>query len=183
MKIKLLNGRDMECIPGTKFYERHVSIRSDETNIIFNLFKESVWLILNNSERIMNDSRMFLTPIYSQSFSPFFSNSRPRIGTFLEWWLQYPEYSRDKYGNPIYCISGNPMTGSHSCHAIDIEGNYRKATEKSFLHILTSFGRVNSLYKNAKLTCKCYDLLDVINILRNNGLEDESHNQLDLDNK
>lgn len=167
MTITLLNGNELECFRGENFIESHVSIRSEETRLILNEFKESAWLFINNAERIMCDSRMFLTPIYTQSFSPFFK-SRPRIGTFLEWWLHYPQYSRDGHGNPIYCISGNPMTGSHACYVIDPDGNSRKVSEKSLLPILTSFGKVNSLYKDAKLTCEHYEMQDVIRMLKAN---------------
>ena len=168
MKITLLSGKELECYRGADFTDRYASIGAEESRLILNDFKESAWLFLNNTEKIMADSRMFLAPVYSQSFSPFFSGSRPRIGTFLEWWLHYPQFSCDKEGNPIFCISGNPMTGSHACHVIDPEGNSRKASEKSFLRILTSFGKINSLYKDAKLTCEHYELQEVIRLLDRN---------------
>lgn len=165
MQITMLNGEILECLPGTEFHDCCNSIPMEELNLILKEFKESVWLLLNHAERIMTDSRMFLAPVYSQTFSPFFSGARPRIGTFLEWWLHYPQYSRDCNGDPIFCISGNPMTGSHSCYAIDPAGQTRKATEKSLLPILKSFGHVNSLYPEVKLKCKHYEMKEVIKIL------------------
>lgn len=128
------------------------------------IFLHLVWFLLENAERIMSDSRLFLCPVYSQVFSPFFSG-RPRLGTFIEWWLHYPEKSRDNDGNPIFCISGNPMTGSHGCYSVGPNGKTRKVTERGFGSIISSFGKVNSLYKDVKKDCEYYEFDEVIRIL------------------
>lgn len=112
----------------------------------------------------MSDSRMFLCPIYSQVFSPFF-NKRPRLGTFIEWWTQYPEVSCDEEGNPIYFISGNPMTGSHACYSIEKSGDCRIARERDFLNILSSFSSVNKRYLDVKADGEYFEFEEVLKIL------------------
>ena len=168
--ITLLNGKELECYQGKSFMGRsHQRIFKDE-NENMPLFENFVWFLLENAEKIMSDSRMFLCPIYSQVFSPFFTGM-PRLGTFIEWWLYYPERSRDKEGNPIFCISGNPMTGSHGCYSVDKNGHARKVSELSFGSILKSFGKVNSLYKEVKKDCEYYEFDEVIRILSGESYE------------
>lgn len=162
--IKLMNGEQLECYPEKPFGARSSHRVFMEENENMAEFKNFVWFLLNNADKIMADSRIFLCPVYSQMFSPFFSGV-PRLGTFIEWWLHYPEKSRDKDGNPIFCISGNPMTGSHACYSINPEEKTRKVTERGFGAILSSFGKVNSLYKEEKKNCEYYEFDEVIRIL------------------
>lgn len=162
--ITLLNGQELECYKDDAFVPRPLNqiCREEHDNML--IFLHFVWFLLDNADKIMADSKMFLCPMYSQVFSPFFSG-RPRLGTFIEWWIHHPEKSRDNDGNPIFCISGNPMTGSHGCYSIDPEGNKRKVMERGFGAILSSFGKVNSLYKEAKENCEYYEFDEVIKIL------------------
>lgn len=162
--ITLLNGKQLECFPGEPFEGRSNQFIFKEEYENMPMFEHFVWFLLDNADKIMADSRMFLCPGYSQVFSPFFSG-RPRLGTFLEWWLHYPEKSRDDDGNPIFCMSGNPMTGSHGCYSINREGNTRKVTERGFGTIIGSFVKVNSLYNDVKEECEYYEFDEVIRLL------------------
>ena len=163
-KITLLNGHILECLkrPEHAKTTQPVKYLEDMSNI--DVFKYFANFLLENADRILSDSRIFLCPIYTQCFSTFF-RGRPTLGTFIEWWLEYPEFSRDKNGNPIYCISGNPMTGSHACYSISKSGSSGIVMENKFLDILKSFGKVNSLYKEAKDNCEFYQLNKVLRIL------------------
>ena len=163
-KIILLNGDTLECKKKSIKAKttQPVKYLADMSNI--DVFKYFANFLLENADRILSDSGMFLCPIYTQCFSPFIKG-RPTLGTFLEWWLEYPEFSRDKNGNPIYCISGNPMTGSHACYSISKSGSSRIVTENKFLDMLKSFGKVNSLYKEAKDNCEFHQLNEVLKIL------------------
>lgn len=162
--ITLLNGKQLECFQGETFVGRSYQRIFKEENENMPLFEHVVWFLLDNADKIMADSKMFLCPMYSQVFSPFFSGM-PRLGTFIEWWIHHPEKSRDNDGNPIFCISGNPMTGSHACYSISREGKTRKVTERGFDTILSSFGKVNSLYKGVKEDCEYYEFDEVVRLL------------------
>lgn len=54
----------------------------------------------------------------------------PSLGGYIDWWINDPEYSRDKHGNYIWSVVGNPMTGSNHCRAVDDNGNDFKAELK-----------------------------------------------------
>ena len=163
-KITLLNGKSLICLNDSKRQQvsQPVKYLEDMSNV--DVFKYFANFLLENADKIMSDSRMFFCPIYSQVFSPFFKR-RPTLGTFIEWWLEYPEFSRDKNGNPIFCISGNPMTGSHACYSVSKSGYAGIVKENKFKDILKSFGHVNSLYKEAKDYCEFYQLNEVLKIL------------------
>ena len=51
----------------------------------------------------------------------------PSLGGYIDWWINRPEYSRDKNGYYIWSLVGNPMTGSHACSAVDDNGEDHKA--------------------------------------------------------
>lgn len=163
-KIILLNGETLECKKKSITADTTQPFKYLEDMSNFEVFKYFANFLLENGKRIMNDSRMFLCPIYTQCFSSFFKE-RPTLGTFIEWWLEYPEFSRDRNGNPIYCISGNPMTGSHACYSISKSGSSGIVMENKFSDILKSFGKVNSLYREAKGNCEFYQLNEVLKIL------------------
>lgn len=163
-KITLLTGITLECVVGKPFEGKTGTEIFQSEGKVLPVFENFAHFLLENADRIMNDSRMFFCPIYSQVFSPFFKK-RPRLGTFIEWWLNYPDISHDNYGNPIFCISGNPMTGSHACYSVDKEGNSRRATERKFWEIITSFGKVNSLYEDVKIEAEYYEFEEVLKIL------------------
>ena len=131
-EITLLNGNTLESVGGKPFEgESETEIYRNEGKVL-PVFKNFALFLLENADRIMSDSKMFLCPIYSRVFSPWFTESRPRLGTFIELWTRYPEKSRDNDGNPIYCISGNPMNGSQACYSIDKRGDRRIARERLF---------------------------------------------------
>ena len=163
-KITLLNGKSLVCLKGHKRLETSQPVKYLEDMSNLEVFKYFANFLLDNANIIRRDSRMFFCPIYTQSFSSFF-RGRPVLGTFIEWWLQYPEFSRDKNGNPIYSISGDPTTESHACYSVNKSGYSIIATENKFLDILKSFGRVNSLYQEAKENCEFYQLNEVLKSL------------------
>ena len=57
------------------------------------------------------------------------------------------------------------MTESHACYSISKIGSSRIVTENKFLDMVKSFGKVNSLYKEAKDNCEFHQLNEVLKIL------------------
>lgn len=163
--ITLMNGNKLECEVGKPFTGKTKTEIYKEEGKFLPVFENFVWLLLENADLIMKDSRMFLCPIYSQSFPSFLTIRRPRLGTFIEWWTQCSDVSCDKYGNPIYYISGRPMTGGHSCCSIDKCGNSRTPYERDFITIVKSFSSVNNKYMEVKADGEYYEFEEVLKIL------------------
>ena len=87
----------------------------------------------------------------------------PCLGAFVEWWLNCEEYSRDESGNPIYSISGNPMTGSSGCGSVDAAGNLHRAVLRHrFIEVVKSFNRIANRYRRAAEECEAYTLEQVL---------------------
>lgn len=160
--ITLNDGRQIECFIAENLKER-VAGESDEAR---KLFHDNILRFIEHSEEILNDSRMFLTPIYSQSFSPFFG--RPTLGAFVEWWKQCVIEPVERNGYPICSIAGNPQTGSNTCWAVKPDGTLVKADViVSFIDLLNSFGKINGRYRYLSEFCQTYALQEVIDRLKN----------------
>lgn len=159
--MTLSGGRQLECYL-TNNMKTLPSGRDDEEG---RLFYSNVPLFLKHSDEILGDSRMFFTPVYSQSFSPFFS--RPTLGAFVEWWNKCTRKPVERNGYPICYISGNPMTGSHACQSVAPDGKLVKADLcVSFIELLKSFGNINSRYRNLSAFYQSYSLKYVVDILK-----------------
>lgn len=159
--ITLNDGRQIECFIAENLKES----LSDEFPEDKKLFADNIHFFIEHSEDILNDSRMFLTPIYSQSFSPFFS--RPTLGVFVEWWKQCRSEPVERNGYPIRSIAGNPQTGSNTCWAVKPDGTVVKADIiVSFFDFLKSFGKINVRYRYLSEFCQTYTLQEVVNRLK-----------------
>ncbi len=133
-EIKLLDGTILPCYPAS-----HVAVDYGiDKNSDRQLFYSNVNLFLDNADVILNDSRMFLAPVYCGKTC--FTRSVPTLGVYVEFWRKCREMSVEKNGLPIYYISGNPMTGSHACAALTLHGVTVKPTLKiCFIDLLKLF--------------------------------------------
>lgn len=159
--MTLSDGKQLECYL-TDDIKTLPTGRNDEDG---RLFYSNVPLFLKHSDEILDDSRMFFTPVYSQSFSPFFS--RPTLGAFVEWWNKCTREPVERNGYPICYISGNPMTGSHACQSVTPDGKLMKANLcVSFIELLKSFGKINGRFRNLSAFYQSYSLKDVVDRLK-----------------
>lgn len=159
--ITLSDGKQLECLLNDDIK----TLPSGSVDEERRLFCSNIQLFLKHSDEILSDSRMFLTPIFSQSFSPFFS--RPTLGAFVEWWNKCTREPVERNGYPICYISGNPMTGSHACQSVSPDGKLVKADLRvSFIELLKSFGKINGRFRNLSAFYQSYSLKDVVDRLK-----------------
>lgn len=159
--ITLTDGRKIECHVAPEIKSLNMGRLKENARLFFN----NVLLFIEHSDAILSDSRMFLTPIYSQSFSPFFT--RPTLGAFVEWWNVCARKPIERHGYPICYISGNPMTGNHACLAVAPDGNIVKAELlTSFIGLLRSFGSINRKYRHLSELCETYSIQEVVSTLK-----------------
>ena len=137
------------------------------------IFFENAWFFLEHAETILNDSRMYLAPVKVQNGVAYTGTSgfqHPTLGIYLEWWLNFKEAAIDANGNPIWYISGSPLSGSNCCKAATMEGDSVKINQRTpFLEIWTSFCKVNNRYNDVKLNYEAYSLEEVLIKLRGEG--------------
>lgn len=192
-KITLINGAVLKCylreeatdIPSSELsidksgeYLSSCGIRVKQTKQLspYECAKpmlDNIALILDNAERILSDSRMFLAPLQIQNGFAYTGISgflRPTLGVYVEWWKEYYKESHDKDGNPIWFISGSPLSGCHACSSVLKDGSKTKKCDlqTTLLAVGHSFATVNNRYNEAKAKCCAYTFDQVIEILRNN---------------
>ena len=98
------------------------------------LFTDNVFLILANRERILNDSRMLLTPVTVRNglaYTGAFSTAT--LGVYIEWWMCAP-YSvlfdeKDDTMALIWYLSGSPLSGGNLCSMVTELADYHDAKE------------------------------------------------------
>ena len=137
------------------------------------IFFENAWFFLEHAEEILSDSRMYLAPVKVQNGIAYTGTSgfqHPTLGIYLEWWLNFKEAAIDGNGNPIWYISGSPLSGNNCCKAASMDGDSVKIKQRTpFLDIWTSFYKVNNRYNEVKLNYEAYSLEEVLITLRDEG--------------
>lgn len=150
------------------------------------IFWENAWLLYKNSDNILTDSRMFLSPLKAHNNLAYFGTNGlkdPTVGVYIEWWLHYPEISVLPEGL-IWHFAGSPLSGTNSCGIVTPENRKMTMHSRPFRDIWRSFIEVNTRYTVAKQRCETYALEDVIILLRGeeyrNYLNETRQEEIDL---
>ena len=194
--ITLIDGRQLDCYPiafpsdeivssefsldttgqylqiGTKPHfttDKELAERRKQEEIDEKLFYEHAHIFLANTDKILSDSRLFLTPVNVVNGLAYTGTSgfrKPTLGVYIEWWLYHKDASIDAKGHPIWFISGSPLSGSNACSVVDSKGKtHRAQLNGSFLAVWSSFVEVNNRYNEFKGRYMAYELREVIDIL------------------
>ena len=153
---------------------RHVAApRSDEEREKeVKLFLNNAFLFLQNCDRIMSDSRMFLCPVPIQNGLAYTGTAgfnHPTLGVYLEWWLSCEKATILKEDGTkwlVYFISGSPLTGANKCGIVNERGNIESETLCPFSPVWRSFASINKRYDEAKSIFQAYTMDKVVRILR-----------------
>lgn len=195
-KITLIDGRQLDCYPiafpsdeivssefsldttgqylqiGTKPHfttDKELAERRKQEEIDEKLFYEHAHIFLANTDKILSDSRLFLTPVNVVNGLAYTGTSgfhKPTLGVYIEWWIYHKDASIDAKGLPIWFISGSPLSGSNACSAVDRKGKtHRAQLNGSFSAVWSSFVKVNNRYNEFKGRYMAYDMKEVIDIL------------------
>ena len=135
------------------------------------LFRNNIPLFLANKERILSDSRLFLTPIPMKNNLAFVGTDgfqNPTLGVFIEWLLCCPQVIRTdrRHHTWVIChICGSPLSGANHCTWVNELGRTKTAAIYPFLPVWQSFSKVNTRYGTAKTTCETYTLDKAVTLL------------------
>lgn len=145
------------------------SKRRPQTELV-RQFLDHIMLFCSNIERILSDSRLFLTPVPVQNGLAFTGTSgflSPTLGVYAEWWHHNHNESHDKENNPIWFITGSPLSGSHACSSITPDGSTISCCklQGAFSNTWRSFMEINNRYNDAKAQCEACSLDEAIRIL------------------
>lgn len=136
-----------------------------------NLFLRNVHRLIAAGDKIMADSRMFLAPLPIHSGLAYMGTSgmcNPTLGVYIEWWRNHVcAWTKDQRGvlQPIYFISGSPLTGCNECAYVSPDGESHTTSVSHFSNVWRSFAKVNTHYTEAKQMYESYTLAEVIDML------------------
>lgn len=209
-KIVLLNGTELACIPRTlqPQIQEESEMRLDATGKFLcvggkpcppqssnkeesaqklplegsdrDLFLKHAHFFFHNADRILKDSRMFLTPIPTSSHLAYSGTSgfqSPTLGIYIEWWLHCEiDNTHDDKGRDAltYHIAGSPLTGSNSCSCVYPDGTTAPVLYDHFGTIWKSFVQINQRYAESKQLYEAYTLQQVLQILLSTEQSEES---------
>ena len=128
--------------------------------------------LYEHRERIMADSRMFLTPLPFKNGLAYTGTSgldKATLGVYLEWWNDCPQAvirKEEQVDALTYHIAGSPLSGANHCSAVDREGRSVTMHFSPFSPIWSSFRRINQRYTEAKQRYQSYTLEETIAKLR-----------------
>lgn len=140
------------------------------------LFLDNAFLFLQNKDRIMSDSRMFLCPIPIQNGLAYTGTAgfnHPTLGVYLEWWLSCEKATilkEDKTEWLVYFISGSPLSGANKCGIVNEKGDIESETLCPFSLVWRSFTSINKRYDEAKSLYQAYTLEEVVKKLGRRGV-------------
>ena len=195
-KILLMNGKELACNPKPAPVQTGQGdpLRLDRTGEFFQmghsspkrmdsvksspddweeLFLKEAFFLYENRDRILSDSRMFLTPTpfrHGLAYTGTSGMGSATLGIYIEWWASC-ERSVRKDESGVYAltyhIAGSPLSGSNCCSAVDRTGRtYAVRFSGPFSEIWSSFMRINQRYAEAKHLYQAYTLEETLAKLR-----------------
>ena len=194
-EITLFSGRTMACYPKSEQPETLVddSLKLDTTGVYLSidkftkpvqakpqedldekLFLSNAFFLLDHSEAILSDSRLFLAPVPIQSGVAYTGTSgfqNPTLGIYVEYWLHMgmpmtfsakEADSEEEVKVLLYHIAGSPITGSNSCSFVTEEGKSIQRGLPSFGNYWPPFMKINQHYTQAKQLYQSYTLPEAL---------------------
>lgn len=189
MTIELIDGTQLPCYLSAKPEKKHsTELLLDASGEYLSInpmsepqkrqspmemaqpFLSHISLILEHQEAILSDSRLFLSKVPIQNALAFIGTSgfqNPTLGVYIEWWRHFYQESHDQEGNPVWFISGSPLSGNHACSSVSSDGmtTHCCKLQMCFGSTWRSFMEVNNRYADAKALCEAYTVEQAINHL------------------
>lgn len=144
---------------------------SEEESNLQELFTDNAFLILANRERILNDSRMLLTPVTVRNglaYTGVFSTAT--LGVYIEWWMNAPFSvlfdEKDDAMSLIWYLSGSPLSGGNICSMVTEDGKTETVRVPFFRKLWPKFTDILADYHDAKELYQAYTLPEVIDVLK-----------------
>lgn len=190
-KILLMNGNILDCYPKAEVSDdirqdgleldttgEFLSVRNMPVKTPDKIGKEPPWMALffkeafflyEHRDRILSDSRMFLTPLpfrNNLAYSGTYGLSDATLGVYLEWWLNCERSVIKKKGkihSLTYYLAGSPLSGINRCAAVTIDGKTKSVSFASpFCDLWRPFMIINKRYTQAKRIYQAYSIEETI---------------------
>ncbi len=116
---------------------------------ITQLFLDNAHRLYASADRLLGDEEICSIPIPIDGALGHvlaLGLKNPTIGTFLRWWTTD---ERSRITNPdgsmelIYRLVGSALSGANRCSCVDIQGNTREISVRSFIDLCHTFAKSN----------------------------------------
>ena len=132
------------------------------------LFMQSAWLLYNNRERILSDSRMAFAPINMPNGLMYCGDKAFKgatIGVYLDWWQECEKAvvtDEDGRRHLIVCFGGSLLSGWNKCYAVTEDGTVSETRVSGFPTLWHPFSHICHRYANGEKPADPYCLEEVI---------------------
>lgn len=137
------------------------------------LFRQSVPLLWRHRERILSDSRMFLTPIAETNGLAYLGAFPPAtLGAYIElWMLCDAAVITDERGIQHFVtrVAGSPLSGGNRCTLVSEEGEVSTCRVRDFSSLWRPLRDLIRRYRKLQATAQHYTLAEVLTLLSEEG--------------
>ena len=150
---------------------RRIAPKPEAKEVLRQLFIDNAFYLLAHRERILRDSRMFLTPVSVQNKLAYTESpgmDAPTIGVYLEWWsscLGSMVISDSGRLSLIYELTGSPHSKLAICRQLYEDGETEPIHLYYFARYWESLMKINMRYNEAKQIYEAYTLQELLDIL------------------
>ncbi len=150
---------------------RRIAPKPEAKEVLRQLFIDNAFYLLAHRERILQDSRMFLTPVSVQNKLAYTESpgmDAPTIGVYLEWWsscLGSMVISDSGRLSLIYELTGSPHSKFAICRQLYEDGETEPIHLYYFARYWESLMKINMHYNEAKEIYEAYTLQELLDIL------------------
>ncbi|MFR6435013.1 hypothetical protein [Porphyromonas sp.] len=150
---------------------RRIAPKPEAKEVLRKLFIDNAFYLLAHRERILRDSRMFLTPVSVQNKLAYTESpgmDAPTIGVYLEWWsscLGSMVISDSGRMSLIYELTGSPHSKFAVCRQLYEDGETEPIHLYYFARYWDSLMEINMRYNEAKEIYEAYTLQELLDIL------------------
>lgn len=137
------------------------------------LFRQSVPLLWRHRERILSDSRMFLTPIAETNGLAYLGAfPEATLGAYIELWtLCDAALITDERGIQHFVtrVAGSPLSGSNRCTLVSEEGEVSTRSVWDFSSLWRPLRSLIRRYRKPQAIAQHYSLAEVLTLLSEAG--------------
>ena len=137
------------------------------------LFRQSLSLLWRYRERILSDSRMFLTPIAEPNGLAYLGTfPEATLGAYIELWtLCDAALLTDERGIQHFVtrVAGSPLSGGNRCTLVSEEGEVSTRSVRDFSSLWRLLRGLIRRYRKPQATAQHYTLSEVLSHLSEEG--------------
>ena len=169
-QLRRMDGTLLRLYPATSF---PAPLTPEARTEATELFRQSLSLLWRHRERILSDSRMFLTPIAELNGLAYLGAfPEATLGAYIELWtLCDAALITDERGIQHFVtrVAGSPLSGNNRCTLVSEEGEVSTRSVRDFSSLWRPLRGLIRRYRKPQATAQHYTLTEVLTLLSEEG--------------